>query len=100
LEILNVADKDKSQGTTCWTCPPSGEIKLNVDASIFKDYTSLTVVARDAQGVIIKAWGKKHFLYDPLQAEAAALLWALELAANKNFERIVVEGDAKAALRP
>jgi ribonuclease HI len=30
-----------------------------------------------------------------LQVEAAALLWAFELAAKEKYERIVVEGDAK-----
>jgi hypothetical protein len=95
LESLNVVDKDKRQGTTCWTCPPKGEVKLNVDAAIYKDYTILAVVARDDQGVIIKVWKKKHIFCDPLQAEAAALLWVLELAVKEKYERIVVEGDAK-----
>jgi ribonuclease HI len=30
-----------------------------------------------------------------LQAETAALLWALKLTVKKKYERIVVEGDAK-----
>ena len=45
LESLNVVDKDKRQGTTCWTCPLVGKVKLNVDAAICKDYTTLAVVA-------------------------------------------------------
>ena len=63
LESLNVVDKDKRQGTTCWTCPPKGEVKLNVDAAIYKDYTILAVVARDDQGVIIKVWKKKNIFF-------------------------------------
>uniref|UniRef100_A0A2N9IUZ3 Reverse transcriptase zinc-binding domain-containing protein n=1 Tax=Fagus sylvatica TaxID=28930 RepID=A0A2N9IUZ3_FAGSY len=35
---------------------------------------------------------------DPLQAETYAILWALKLAAEESFLRILVEGDAKICL--
>ena len=55
----------------------------------------MDVVARDDKGQILKAWTKEHVLCEPVMAEASAILWALELAASENFDRIIVEGDAK-----
>uniref|UniRef100_A0A2N9FSI3 RNase H type-1 domain-containing protein n=1 Tax=Fagus sylvatica TaxID=28930 RepID=A0A2N9FSI3_FAGSY len=83
------------QGTTTWIPPAFGVIKLNVDAAISKDFSTLAVVARNANGEIIKAWAKDHFASNALQAEAAAILWALELANYEKFPCIIVEGDSK-----
>uniref|UniRef100_A0A2N9ENM7 Reverse transcriptase domain-containing protein n=1 Tax=Fagus sylvatica TaxID=28930 RepID=A0A2N9ENM7_FAGSY len=83
------------QGTTTWIPPAIGVIKLNVDAAISKDFSTLAVVARNANGEIIKAWAKVHFASNALQAEAAAILWALELTNSEKFPCIIVEGDSK-----
>ncbi len=83
------------QGTTTWIPPAFGVIKLNVDVAISKDFSTLAVVARNANGEIIKAWAKDHFASNALQAEAAAILWALELANYEKFPCIIVEGDSK-----
>jgi ribonuclease HI len=83
------------QGTTTWIPPAIGVIKLNVHAAISKDFLILAVVARNANGEIIKAWAKVHFASNALQAEAAAILWALELTNSEKFPCIIVEGDSK-----
>ena len=41
---------------------------------------------------------KKYHTTDPCVAEAAALLWALELALENQFMVIIVEGDAKTCI--
>jgi hypothetical protein len=51
------------------------------------------VVARDDQGQVLKAWSKEHILCQPMQAEASAILWALNLAKDESFENIIVEGE-------
>jgi hypothetical protein len=58
-----------------WTCPTTGMIKLNVDVWISKSHTTSVVVARDEKEAIIKAWAKDNPLYEPLNAEANAILW-------------------------
>jgi ribonuclease HI len=80
---------------THWHRPPNGVIKLNVDVAISKEFTTLAVVARDENGQILNAWAKEHILCDPLQAEAAALFWAVQLAFEKDFKYVIIEGDSK-----
>jgi ribonuclease HI len=53
------------------------------------------VVARDENGQILNAWAKEHILCDPLQVEAAALFWAVQLATEKDFKHVIIEGDSK-----
>ena len=46
-------------------------------------------------GHVINGWAKKVETTDPATVEAAALLWALEIAVENKFTKIVVKGDAK-----
>uniref|UniRef100_A0A2N9EYL8 Reverse transcriptase domain-containing protein n=1 Tax=Fagus sylvatica TaxID=28930 RepID=A0A2N9EYL8_FAGSY len=78
-----------------WCCPPPNVVKLNVDAAIASDFSTLAVIARDSNGNILKAWAKRSSHSDPLQAETCAILWALKLAAEESFLHILVEGDSK-----
>uniref|UniRef100_A0A2N9I6C8 RNase H type-1 domain-containing protein n=1 Tax=Fagus sylvatica TaxID=28930 RepID=A0A2N9I6C8_FAGSY len=41
-----------------WQKPPTGTIKLNVDATLNKNSAWLGVVARDEKGIILKVWAK------------------------------------------
>lgn len=59
---------------------------LNVDA------LTLAVVARDEKGIILKAWTTNILSNDSLVAKAAAILWAVQLAKRKQFQKI---GDVK-----
>uniref|UniRef100_A0A2N9G5A9 RNase H type-1 domain-containing protein n=1 Tax=Fagus sylvatica TaxID=28930 RepID=A0A2N9G5A9_FAGSY len=89
-----------------WTKEPKGnftvksvykasqEYSYNSQA-IFKEFTTLAVVARDENGQILNAWAKEHILCDPLQVEAAALFWAVQLATEKDFKHVIIEGDSK-----
>ena len=80
---------------THWHHPPNRVIKLNVDAAISKEFTTLAIVARDENGRILNAWAKEHILCDPLQVKAAALFWAVQLAFEKDFKHVIIEGDSK-----
>ena len=66
-----------------------------MDAAIVSNFSTLAVIAHDSNGNILKAWTKRSSHSDPLQAEAGATLWALKLADEESFLRILVEGDAK-----
>jgi hypothetical protein len=45
--------------------------------------------------MVVKAWRKELMLYELVQAEAFAILWALELAMTEKSKKIIVEGDSK-----
>ena len=78
-----------------WSPPPAGTIKLNVDAAVGLTSTTLAVIARDHTGVPIRLWAKKYVSCLPIQAEAAAVLWAINLASAEGWSRIIIEGDSK-----
>ena len=82
-------------GITRWNCPPPNTIKLNVDATISGHRSTLSVVARNEKGELLKAWAKHLDGGDPLKAETHVVLWALELALMEDFQHIIIEGDAK-----
>uniref|UniRef100_A0A2N9HU89 Reverse transcriptase zinc-binding domain-containing protein n=1 Tax=Fagus sylvatica TaxID=28930 RepID=A0A2N9HU89_FAGSY len=67
-----------------WSTPPQGTIKLNVDAAMLNQLAALAVVARYSIGVL-KAWTKIVPLNDVLMAEAAATLWAVEIAKSEGY---------------
>ena len=80
---------------TAWSPPPVGTIKLNVDAAVGSTSTAMAVLARDHTGVPIKLWAKKYVKCLPVQAEAAFVLWAINLASAEGWMRIIIEGDSK-----
>ena len=68
---------------------------MNVDATISQGFSTLATVARDDNGEVIQVWAKLHELCSPLQAEVATVLWTLQIAIEKKWDQITVEGDAK-----
>ena len=80
---------------TKWSTPPPNVVKLNVDAAILRNHSTLAVIARNDKGEVLKAWAKQSKCCDPLQAETSAVLWTLQLAASESFMHVIIEGDAK-----
>jgi hypothetical protein len=66
-----------------------------VDTPISDHRSTISVVARNEKGELLRAWAKHLDDGDPLKAETHVVLWALELALMEDFQHIVIEGDAK-----
>ena len=67
---------------------------------MFESVTALAVVSRIKNGKVLKVWAKMHEWCSPLQAEAAAVLWAIQVALSENWQHIIIEGDAKSCFNP
>lgn len=78
-----------------WVPPPPGWIKVNVDAAWTCSKAALAVIARDSQGSFCNIWARTSSHRSPLQAEAEALLWAVEIAKREKWCHVCFEGDSK-----
>ena len=78
-----------------WCPPPSEILKLSVDAAMFQATAMISVIARNESGLFVKAWVKLVHAFDPLVAEAAAVLWANQNAKVEKWTAICVESDSK-----
>ena len=98
LEHISTIEDEKvsiDSPSVSWKPPPSDLIKLNVDVALSVNTTSISVVARDHKGEVLKAWTNNISAKDPTIAEASAIRWALELVIQENYLKVIVESDAK-----
>ena len=56
------------------------------------------MVACDSFRSVIKAWANQLVAKDPATAEASAIKWALTLAKQEPFHKVIVERDAKVCI--
>ena len=77
-----------------------GWIKINTDAAISNNVSALAAIARNTKGEVLQVWTKLHISHSPLQAEASAILWAIQLAQSLNWDHIIFEVDAKDCFDP
>lgn len=81
-----------------WRCPPLNVVKINFDAAYHKDDDKygLGFIARDSKGIFLLAGSKTVWHCGSVEeAEARAMGWALSVAANQSWPRIILEGDCK-----
>ncbi|XVE95588.1 hypothetical protein REPUB_Repub02eG0111700 [Reevesia pubescens] len=105
---MNLLNVQETPGTSrvmraVWEAPPSGFIKLKVDAS-FETATNLLanlgVVARDAVGAIIfSATSRLSSISSSLYAKVLAIKWGLELADRFEVRKILLESDSLLAVK-
>jgi ribonuclease HI len=95
--ILNplLVDDTRVVSIPKWFVPPPQVLKFNVDAALKDGLATLAVIVRSDSGHVLNGWPKRYDTTDPCTAEAAAILWAIELAKENNYLKILVEGDAK-----
>ncbi|XP_074315459.1 uncharacterized protein LOC141651657 [Silene latifolia] len=78
-----------------WTGPPSGFVKVNVDAGVKDEVgSSMGVVCRDEWGKVL--WGVSRVteqVWEPHIAEAEALLEGVKEAIRNGHTRVVFESD-------
>ena len=65
-----------------------------MDVVVGPHCSSISSIARDWRGELVFACSKRVNTILPLQAEAEAIKWALTLAANLEFEAIIIESDS------
>ncbi|KAL0404066.1 UNVERIFIED_CONTAM: putative mitochondrial protein [Sesamum radiatum] len=79
-----------------WTRSPTGVVKINFDAAIFRDTFEISygVIGRNNVGNVI-AWISHRFpsLLDPEVAEGVAARAAALLTQRKEWREIIIEGD-------
>ena len=68
-----------------WTKPPQSAFKLNCDATIEDSSSAIVVIARDWRGLLMFAVTKKVDTDTPIEVEAKAILWVVNLACQANF---------------
>ena len=81
-----------------WLAPPTGYIKINVDAGIYKNGAFVGIVARDnnanVQGVCVFACTTNN----PTEAEAFAVFAGIRKAVAKWWSNVILESDCKAVV--
>lgn len=83
--FLNITPNTPGTPPSMWTPPPLGWIEVNVDAAQLGVKASLTLIARDHRGEVIGVWGQCQSIKSPLQAEVAALQWAVETTKREKW---------------
>lgn len=78
-----------------WLKSRIGSFKLNVDAAVGAPHFAVAIIARDWRVELVFACSKKVNTTLPLQAEAEALLWVVQLAEPLITALIMVEGDSQ-----
>ncbi|KAH9784956.1 reverse transcriptase domain-containing protein [Citrus sinensis] len=97
--ILTAGDQMTTRAS--WSPPPSGWVKINVDAAINLEEhrVGLGIIIRDANKDIIAAAVKSTKLHsDVTFAEAEAMNWGLSVAIEKGLARVIVESDSQEAV--
>ncbi|KAK5784410.1 hypothetical protein PVK06_038933 [Gossypium arboreum] len=78
----------------CWTKPPCGFVKVNVDAAISEGSIGYGVIARDTDSFVFGgSYGVINKTLDIIWAELEALSAGLKFEEAMNFSKIIVESD-------
>nr|KYP47844.1 hypothetical protein KK1_030479 [Cajanus cajan] len=95
---LNLAQTASPVVNHRWTKPPADTFTCNVDAALFNDSSTFGfgICVRDTRGLFqtaISGW--KHGLPPPHEAEAAAMLEAIQYLIHSPYDNVCVETDCK-----
>lgn len=93
---LNTGTVNKRAGAK-WDPPPRGFLKINVEAAINKkvDIIGLGLIVRDSDGSVLLFAARSSWpVVEAERAEIAGFKWAANIVKEKNWCKVVVEGDA------
>lgn len=77
-----------------WTCPPTGKLKLNVDASAGHSHAAAGAILRDANSKMIVGLSFRLPILPPLRAELQAIVYSL-LYFGLLHRNIIIETDCQ-----
>ncbi|XP_056692194.1 uncharacterized protein [Spinacia oleracea] len=82
--------------SSSWVPPPSGIVKVNIDAHIMEgEYVGLGVVIRDMAGVVLVAATRRIKVgWNACTSEAAAARYGMQVARRCGYNSIWLESDA------
>ena len=72
---------------------------MNYDAVIGDSSSTIEVIAKDWRGLLVFAVSRKVDTNTPIQAEAEAILWAMNLVCQANFDNVIFEGDYRNCIK-
>ena len=98
-EAWKEQNKRPSKGVV-WSPPPKSWIKLNFNATIREEKTTVVVMGKDTAGNLLLAWSKQFESRNSLLGEARAAWYAMRCAMNEGFQNIILEGDARNVIEP
>ena len=82
----------------CWTKPPPGYLKLNVDGSFLDGHASFGGILRDNDGTWIWGFAGAFPTADALEAELMAIRTDLHVLLDKRISRVLIETDSSQAV--
>ncbi|GMN60583.1 hypothetical protein TIFTF001_029678 [Ficus carica] len=81
---------------TLWKPPDLGQVKINVDAfaQISRSFIGISLVAKDANGVVVGAACRMAGCFSPFLGECMAVREGVWYALSKGYSNWIVETDA------
>ena len=83
-----------------WIPPPTGWVKLNFDAAIRENKTSVAMVGKDNRGRVVLDWIDILDTGSPLWSEAKAVYAAINKVVEAGLKKVIIEGDAWNVIEP
>ncbi|CAL1393515.1 unnamed protein product [Linum trigynum] len=90
----------QSSRLSSWVGPPEGFIKINFDAALHVQGSSLGLVVRETDGQVFLALGFHHpGISNPYLAELLAARDAISVVLSRSIPRAIIEGDSEVVVR-
>ena len=99
-ELPPLSQSKKKKLGKGWSSPQKDWVKLNFDASIRENETSIAVIAISENGEMLLAWVDQLVSESPLLGEAKAALRAIKRAVLEGYINIIIESDAWNVIEP
>lgn len=82
-----------------WQPPPNAKLKINVEVAVRDCFAIIAAIARDFQGTVLGAVVKQIEALEPVVGDAYAAKLGMELAEEKGFRVVLLEGDFELVIK-